>query len=66
MMNYEGSKAVVARAEVALHKSHCRGLCGFPCQEPKEIAVVYVTEREHWGCALEVQLQLVLRIVFRL
>lgn len=54
MMEYDYSKAVVARAEVALHKSHCRGLCGFPCQEPKEWAIVHVTEREKWGSALEV------------
>lgn len=47
-------KGLLATAEVALHKTHCGGFCGFHCQEPKEMATVFVTDRDNMATALEV------------
>lgn len=46
----------VAKAVVALHKYQCRGLCAFPCQEPKQTAYVCITAKENMADAVRVGL----------
>lgn len=50
------NRDVVGKADLALHKSGCRGLCGLHFSEPKEYLTVYITSKARVADALKVQL----------
>ena len=50
----ESEVGVVAKADLALHKSGCRGLCGLSFSEPEEYLTVYITSKARVADALKV------------
>jgi len=51
---WDGDEEVVAMADLALHKSGCRGLCGLSFSEPEEYLTVYITSKARVADALKV------------